>query len=324
MESNLASSKYEDFKETIYITLNSYYRSVYSYLNSNVAVKREEGDRILNIDVLECTECVNGIEISIPNAFAIYESNVDHIIISNDLIERIENLVFNTIEDNNKATVVIDTALLFCAFHELGHLLIGHCQLIKSQSLNALYSPIIPSDELYDVYHLLEIDADSFASQRIVEKMCANILDKNYKEVLGYDNQYCFVNDVVCGINIFFSIIGYLETDYLQRIDPNEYCRAMNIEKKFGTHPPSLVRNYAALKAFARHINLFINFELDVKEAVASRMENFGIYYTKTEKEYIYRSIYNGTYDRLINEFQVQFILKGSCYLNKFSRIPII
>lgn len=323
MKFNKDLSQYKHYRETIKITLNSYYNCVCECLNK-IPNRYDEANRVLKIDVFECTECVNGIDISIPNAFAIYESNTDHIIISNDLIEKIEYVTFNTIEDNNKATIVIDTALLFCAFHELGHLLIGHCQLKKSLSLNALYLPTIPTDELYDLYHLLEINADSFAAQRIVEKICTNILNNNHTDVLGYVDIYSFIDDVVCGINIFFTIIGYLNTDYLYRTDPNDYNKTFNIDKKFGSHPPSIVRNYAVLKAFARHIKLFIDYDLDIKRIITSRMENFGIRYTSEEKEYIYSSIYNGTYDRLINEFEAQFMLRGFLYLNKLSRIPIL
>lgn len=316
------SSKYEHFRDTIYMTLNSYYNFVREYLYSTA--RHEDANRKLSIDILECTEVEDGREIGIPNAFAVYEAHIDHITISNDLVERIENVTFNIIEDDSKATVVIDTALLFCAFHELGHLLIGHCQLIKSQVLNALYAPTIPTDELYDIYHLLEINADSFAAQRIVEKICSNILDRNHIDVLGYHDYYHFINDVVCGINIFFTVIGYLETDYLERVNPNEYNKTINIDKKFDTHPPSIVRNYAVLKAFALHLKLFVDYNLDVKESITSRMENFGIYYTNQEKECIYKSVYDGIYDRLINEFEAQFISRGYLYLNKLSRIPIL
>lgn len=317
------SAKYEHFRDMIYITLNSYYKFIREYLY-NIAKRYEDAERKLTIDVLECIESINGIDISIPNAFAVYETNIDHIIISNDLVERIENVTFNIIEDDNKASVVIDTALLFCAFHELGHLLIGHCQLKKSQALNALYNPIIPTDELYDMYHLLEINADSFAAQRIVEKICANILDKHHIDILGYDNHSNYINDVVCGINIFFSIIGYLETDCFNRVDPNEYSKTVNIDNKFGSHPPSIVRNYTVLKAFAQHLKLFINHDLDIKESITSRMKNFGVCYTSREMKNVYKSVYDGTYDRVINEFEAQFILKGYLYLNKLSRIPIL
>ncbi len=317
------SCKFEHFQDTIYITLNSYYDFVREYLY-NIANRYEDANRKLSIEIMECTENVNGIDINIPNAFAVYEKDVDRIIISNDLVERIENVAFNIIGDDSKASVVIDTALLLCAFHELGHLLVGHCQITKSQALSALYVPTISTDELYDIYHLLEINADSFAAQRIVEKICANIMDRSYIDVLGYADYDSFINDVVCGINIFFTVIGYLETDYFESINPNEYNRSINIDKKFGSHPPSLVRNYAVLKAFTRHLKLFIKYDLDVKKSITSRMENFGIHYTNKEKKFIYKSVYNGIYDRLINEFEAHFMLKGYLYLNKLSRIPIL
>lgn len=104
------SSKFEYFRDTIYMTLNSYYNFVREYLYSTA--RHEDANRKLSIDILECTEIEDGREIGIPNAFAVYEAHIDHITISNDLVERIENVTFNIIEDDSKATVVIDTALI--------------------------------------------------------------------------------------------------------------------------------------------------------------------------------------------------------------------
>lgn len=254
------SSDFKDIQDILDITIQDYYAQVYD-LSKNPIILKFLPERKL-LFTIEKQEFVKG-KYPVTNAFSIYRPNEDVVIITEKLAEMIQNLIYNAEPDNNRAACMLDTALLFCAFHELGHLLLGHCQLQKEMRMCAIENSNENKDIDIALYQQLETDTDMFAAKRIGEKMMAIISDGKYRSVLGYNSIDAFYKDILKGINAFFYILIYKELldarESYMLTPANEPPKGYRENEITHIHPPALARCYYSGKTLMEHLHCYFH-----------------------------------------------------------------
>lgn len=83
-----------------------------------------------------------------------------------------------------------------CAYHELGHLLVGHCQLCENMRFAAVDTEEERAGLDIPVYQALEMDADLFAGRRVAERAASMIVNGSMGH-FGYDDYNLFYFDTL-------------------------------------------------------------------------------------------------------------------------------
>ncbi|CCZ07358.1 hypothetical protein [Culturomica massiliensis] len=320
-----SSFRYKQIQDIINITLQDYYSFVYNPTNNPLIENLSKRDLLFKI---ERHGVANG-KYPIINAFSIYKATKDVIIITEKLVEMIESIIFNSEPDNNRAACMIDTAISYCAFHEMGHLLLGHCQIQKDMRMCAIENTNENTD--IAIYQMLEADADTFAAKRLGEKMVTLIFDDRYKSILGYKSIDIFYEDILKGINAFFYILMYLELleakESYMLTSNGEIPKGRRHNEATHDHPPAIARCYYTGKTLIEH--LYYQFQIPPKEKYfmeilySSDYLFGGIELTSMQKEKKFNHITDGSFDETFNAMRQEWLLNTCKILSQYSRIPV-
>ena len=247
-----------DYQSNIYNLLHSYCENANDIVRNPLMLgKRKRELKITIPDVLRPYNVEDELSCKLERfrnaqAEAKYESDFDHIIIHPLLFEMCNNILTHNCEgDADRLLWMQMVSQFFCAFHELGHLYCGHCQIISPKCISLYASPQetgLSSDDIY----VMEVEADSFASCRVAEKMCGLIFDKSYKETLEYSSPDVFYEDAIKGMCSFFFVLGFLELSESVRL--HELELAGKHEERVKSHPPALERCFYSGLRFISHV----------------------------------------------------------------------
>lgn len=323
------SLRFKNTQDIINLTLQNYHEFTYN-LSSNPIIKSFLPKRELSF-AIENQSFAKGRH-PVINAFSIYKTDKDVIIITEKLAEMIENLILNSESDDNRASCMIDTANLFCAFHEMGHLLLGHCQIQKNMQMCAIEDPHKNMEIDIALYQMLEADADTFAAKRIGEKMVTLISDGRYKTILGYNSIDDFYEDTLKGIVAFFYILMYLEIlesrEAFMLTPDNEIPKGARPNEATHIHPPAIARCYYSGKTLIEHVNCF--FQMPLKEEYfletlfSSDLIFGGIQLTQEQIQKKYQYLIDGTFDTNFEALKEEWFLNTRKILSPYSRIAVI
>lgn len=323
------SLRFKNTQDIVNLTLQNYYEFA-NNPSTNPIIKSFLPKREL-LFTIEKRSFANGKH-PIINAFSIYKTNEDKIIITEKLAEMIENLILNSESDDNRASCMIDTANLFCAFHEMGHLLLGHCQIQKNMKMCAIENSQENMEIDIALYQMLEADADTFAAKRIGEKMVTLISDGRYKNILGYNSIDDFYEDTLKGIIAFFYILMYLEildSREAFRLTPdNEIPKGFRTNEATHIHPPAIARCYYSGKTLIEHLNYFYQIpqkeEYFLETLFLSDSIFGGIELTQEQIQRKYQYLIDGTFDKNFESLKEEWFLNTRKILAPYSRIAVI
>jgi hypothetical protein len=323
------SFRFRSTEDVVNMTLQNYYEFAYNP-SSNPIIKSFLPKREL-LFTIEKRSFAKGKH-PIINAFSIYKTDKDVIIITEKLAEMIENLILNSESNNDRASCMIDTANLFCAFHELGHLLLGHCQIQKNARLCAIEKSHENTGVDIALYQMLETDADTFAAKRIGEKMVTIISDGRYKTVLGYNSIDDFYEDTLKGIVAFFYILMYLEVlesrEVFMFTPDDEIPKGFRPNEATHIHPPAIARCYCSGKTLIEHLNHFFHIppkeDYFLKTLFSSDSIFGGIELTQKQIQRKYQYLIDGTFDKNFEALKEEWFLNTRNILAPYSRIAVV
>jgi len=321
------SSQFKGIQDIVDITLQDYYTFTYNP-SSNPVIKSFLPQRKLSFRI-EKQSFAND-KYHIMNAFALYNTNNDEIIITEKLAEMMEGIILNSEQDNDRASCMLDVAITFCAFHEMGHLLSGHCQIQKDMKMCAIEDSNESPDIDIAIYQALEIDSDTFAAKRLGEKMAALILDGRYKSVLGYNSVNDYYEDVLKGICAFFYILMYLEVVDAQKhhkhTAANEIPKGRRSNESTHPHPPAVARCNCSGKTLMEHLHYFFKIppmEQCFMEILLSSDSLFAdIELTSEQMQRKFQFLIDGTFDDAFKTAREEWYVNTHKILKPYSRIP--
>lgn len=249
---------YDFSRQSVINDLYDYYSFVYNP-SKNRTIKKHPKNRELTVTIQQ--HVMNAGRKPEINAYSIYKESEDCILITEDLMNSLENVLANTGFNQNRRDWMFYVEFFLCAFHELGHLLLGHCEISKKMSLSAIEVNLDNLGIDTSLYQALEMDADFFAVRRLGEKV-ASMMKFNCIDVFGYHDHEMFYYDTLYGIRAFYYVLTLEEIKKAQRQRnisiqtglPQKGCQP---GEQTHIHPPSLARAYNSGLLFMEHIKKY-------------------------------------------------------------------
>lgn len=319
---------YTRYQENINFFLQQYYDFVYDP-KQNMHIKKFPARRRLKFEIKDRV-CKTGNRPEI-NAYSFYDREDDRIFITEKLIELMSITSLRSNFDEDRQDWMFNVELYLCAFHELGHLLVGHCQLCENMKLSAIETEEINTGLNIPIYQTLEADADMFAGRRIAERAATMIFDGSMGH-FGYNDYNTFYYDTLWGIRAFFYVLEYLEILEAKRQHnisvmtgkPQRGCQPGEMTHK---HPPALARGYYTGLVFMEHMRKYFKIKGKKDEFMKifySGEEVFGGYtLTQEQFEKIYQYILNGTFERMRKRIKQYWFTDVRKQLKEYSRISV-
>lgn len=316
------------YQENIRYFLQEYYSLVYNP-RKNRTILRFPAHRDLHIEIKDRVyKTGNRPEI---NAYSFYDTNDDRIFITDDLMDLMSRVSLRNSFSDDRQDWMFNVEYLLCAFHELGHLLVGHCQLCDQMRLSAVETEDEQSGLDVSLYQTLEMDADLFAGRRVAERAASMIYDGSMKH-FSYSDPELFYYDTLRGIRAFFYVLEYLEQKEAIRqhdisVMTGQPQRGCQPNENTHLHPPSLARGYSTGLVFMEHMRKYFKIPGSKDEFMKiflSGEEMFGDY-TLTQEEFqkLYRYILDGTFERARKRIKWYWITDVRKQLKQYSRISV-
>ena len=126
---------YDFSRQSVINDLYDYYSFVYNP-SKNRTIKKHPKNRELTVTIQH--HVMNAGRKPEINAYSIYKESEDCILITEDLMNSLENVLANTGFNQNRRDWLFYVECFLCAFHELGHLLLGHCEISKKRGIKYL------------------------------------------------------------------------------------------------------------------------------------------------------------------------------------------
>lgn len=265
------------------------------------------------------------------NAYSIYDKNVDRIFITEALMDLMSCTSHRNDFTNDRQDWMSNVEYLLCAYHELGHLLVGHCQLCDNMRLAAVETEDEQSGLDVALYQALEMNADLFAGQRVAE-LAASMIYDGTMEHFNYNDYQLFYYDTLRGIRAFFYVLEYLEIMEAKRQHdisvltglPQRGCQPGEATH---LHPPSLARGYWTSLTFMEHMRKFFKINGNrntFMQIFFSGEKMFGGFdLTQEQFQKMYQYILDGTFERLGKRMKRNWFLSVRKQLKKYSRMSV-
>lgn len=308
--------------------LYSYYSFVYNpFLNRTI--KKFPNKRELTVEI-QRRVMTSGRKPEI-NAYSIYTETEDRILVTEELVELMAGVLANTKFSRDRQEWMFYVEFFLCTFHELGHLLLGHCEINKKKSLSAREVDLDDLEIDTSLYQALEMDADYFAVRRLGEKV-ATMIRYNDIDAFGYHDHEMFYYDTLYGIRAFYYILSLEEIKEAQRQHdislltglPQRGCQP---GQQTHDHPPSLARAYNSGLLFMEHLRKYFRIRGDenlFKDIFFTADEVFGNHHLSAEKfQKIYKYVLDGTFvntNRRLRKYYIEDVRKK---LKPYSRIAM-
>lgn len=123
------------YQENIRYFLQEYYNLVYNP-RKNRTILKFPVHRNLHIEIKDRVYKTGNHPES--NAYSFYDTNDDWIFITEDLMELMSRVTLGNGFSDDRQDWMFNVEYNLCAYHELGHLLVGHCQLCDQMRLAAV------------------------------------------------------------------------------------------------------------------------------------------------------------------------------------------
>lgn len=319
---------YSIYQENINFYLQQYYKFTYNAQKNRTILKFPDPRKLL----FEIKDKVYKIgkqpEI---NAYSIYDKDVDRIYITEALMDLMSRTSQNNEFADDRQDWMFNVEYLLCAYHELGHLLVGHCQLCEHMRLAAVETQEEQSGLDVSLYQTLEMDADLFAGRRVAERAATMIYDGSM-EYFNYKNYKKFYYDTLRGIRAFFYVLEYLELMEAKRQhnisvltgSPQKGCQP---NENTHLHPPALARGYSTGLVFMEHMRKFFkisgNRDAFMKIFYSGEEMFGGVKLTQEQFQKIYQYVLDGTFETARKRIKRHWILNVRKDLKKYSRISV-
>lgn len=319
---------YSIYQENINYFLQEYYNSVYNP-KKNRTILRFPEHRNLHFEI-KGNVYKTGKRPEI-NAYSFYDKSVDRIFVTEALMNLMSYASQRNDFANDRQDWMFNVEYLLCAYHELGHLLVGHCQLCDHMRLAAVETEVEQSGLDVSLYQTLEMDADLFAGRRVAERAASMIYDGTMKH-FNYKDKQLFYYDTLRGIRGFFYVLEFLEIMEAQRQHnisvltglPQRGCQP---GENTHLHPPSLARGYWTGLVFMEHMRKFFkisgNRDMYMKIFFSGEKMFGGQDLTQEQFQKIYKYILDGTFERAGKRMKRYYILDVRKQLKKYSRISV-
>lgn len=319
---------YSIYQDNINFFLQDYYDLVYNP-EKNRTILKFPTRRNLHIEIKDKVY-KTGSRPEI-NAYSIYDISDDRIFITEELMGLMAEVVLRNRFSDDRQDWMFNVEYLMCAYHELGHLLIGHCQLCDQMRLAAIETEEEQSGLDVSLYQTLEMDADLFAGRRVAERAASMICDGTMKH-FSYSDYRLFYYDTLRGMRAFFYVLEYLEHKEAVRqhdisVMTGQPQRGCQPNENTHLHPPSLARGYSAGLVFMEHMRKYFKIRGNKEEFMNiffAGEQMFGGY-TPSREEFqkIYRYVLDGTFEKARKRVKRYWITDVRKLLEPYSRISL-
>lgn len=319
---------YMCYQDNINFFLQQYYNFVYDP-KQNRHIKKFSERRSLRFEIKNRVyKTGNRPEI---NAYSFYDTKDDRIFLTDKLVELMSSTSQRSNFEEDRQDWMFNVELGLCAYHELGHLLLGHCQLCDNMKLAAIETEEIKTGLDVGLYQTLEMDADMFAGRRIAERAATMIFDGSMGH-FGYDDYNIFYYDTLRGIRAFFYVLEYLELLEARRqhdisVMTGKPQRGCQPGECTHVHPPALARGHYTGLVFMEHMRKFFGIKGKKDKFMKifySGEKMFGEYdLTQEEFEKIYKYILDGTFEYTAKRMKHYWITDVRKQLKEYSRISV-
>lgn len=126
---------YSVYQENLNYFLQEYYVFVYNP-KKNRTIKKFPAHRELRFEIKDRVY-KSGKQPEI-NAYSVYDTEYDRIFITEGLVDMMSDATLRSKFNEDRAAWMFNVEMYLCAYHELGHLLVGHCQLCENMRLAAV------------------------------------------------------------------------------------------------------------------------------------------------------------------------------------------
>lgn len=310
--------------------LQSYYSFAYKWWK-NPTILKFPNKRSLNVLVQRHFFNSNP-HIAEINAYSIYEEKEDRIVVTEALLDCMLDVLWNTHFERNRQEWLYDVERFLCCFHELGHLLLGHCQLCKYMNFSAIETSSNRAQIDTSVYQTLEMDADLFAVRRLAEHMMSIVVVPGGLAAIGYDDLDMLYYDTLCGIRAFSYVLCLQEMEEANRqynisIMTGKPQQGRQPGQQTHKHPPSLSRGYIMGITFMEHLRKFFKIpdkQKDFEKIFYAAEEMFGGY-TLSSKDFnlMYQYVLDGTFYETHKRMKWYWLSDIRKKLKPYSRITM-
>lgn len=317
----------ERWEEAIYGRLHDFYSLTYDEERNSI-IKNFPLPRELKVEVKDMLD-VKGYHVI--NAYSIYEPHTDHIVITEKFIDVMSEVLLNGGFEEYRAAWMLYVEIMFCSFHEFGHLLIGHCQLCNNMKMAVVESAKDESGLEKNVLQALETDADLFAGRRIAD-LTATYIYSNKMRMYDYTNWELFYYDMLRGIRAFFFILEILEFEESKRLhkvavetgkDEKEIIRSA----KRNNHPPTIFRGYCVGETMMAYLSKYFGIEGKRRKFIEIFIygeKYFGGSYLRMKTFWkIYKHLLNGSVADSLERIKCYYTEELAGELKKYSRLPL-
>lgn len=317
---------YSVYQENLNYFLQEYYAFVYNPKKNRI-IKKFPAHRELRFEIKDRVY-KSGKQPEI-NAYSVYDTEYDRIFITEGLVDMMSDATLRSKFNEDRAAWMFNVEMYLCAYHELGHLLVGHCQLCENMRLAAVETEEEKSGLDISVYQTLEMDADLFAGRRVAERAASMIVDGSMGH-FGYDDYKLFYFDTLRGIRAFFYVLERLEWLEARRqhdisVKTGKPQRGCQPDENTHRHPPSLARGYSTGLVFVEHMRRYFKISGDKDEFMKiffAGEEMFGgKVLTQEEFQKIYKYVLDGTFETARKRVKNYWMTDVRKMVKEYSRI---